>query len=435
MAKLQTSQTLESLKKQLESYLNALWRKNPKLLSPGLELDRLFEATYHHTHHDPSGVCDECIQDTAICRKDCDELGCREEHLIKREPRISRIASNGVYLPKLHFGCYGSANTVLKSGTDRDKLIEQHAQHNLIAFEMEGAGFWENFPTLIVKSACDYADSHKNKRWQIYAAATAAASFKAILDQLDIDDGPLDQLDINDGLLGPSSSYDIPFNWNGVPRAKVFINRPGQMFKLENALLPANLEDGDRRRIYVLRGLGGIGKTQLAVEFTRLHKAKFSAILWLNGDSETSLKRSIAEYANRILAEHANSISSDQLSQTSRNYASSGDGDIDVVIGDVKKWLRLPQNNRWLMVFDNVDREFDATDPDSDSYDINKYIPSADHGSILITTRLLQLEKLGGSLAVGKVDSKTAKAILDSWYNVPEGKSFNIVHNIFVLNK
>jgi len=65
----------------------------------------------------------------------------------------------------------------MKSGEDRDEIA---ARDGVIAFEMEGAGVWENFPgSLVIKGVCDYADSHKNKRWQGYAAATAAAVTKA----------------------------------------------------------------------------------------------------------------------------------------------------------------------------------------------------------------------------------------------------------------
>jgi nucleoside phosphorylase len=46
---------------------------------------------------------------------------------------------------------------------------------------MEGAGVWDNFPCIVIKGVCDYADSHKNKKWQGYAAATAAACMKAFL--------------------------------------------------------------------------------------------------------------------------------------------------------------------------------------------------------------------------------------------------------------
>lgn len=71
-----------------------------------------------------------------------------------------------------------SGDTVLKSGEDRDRMAKKEG---VIAFEMEGAGIWEEIPCIIVKGVCDYADAHKNKRWQDFAAATAAAAAKALL--------------------------------------------------------------------------------------------------------------------------------------------------------------------------------------------------------------------------------------------------------------
>lgn len=39
----------------------------------------------------------------------------------------------------------------------------------------------DSFPCLVIRGICDYADSHKNKMWQPYAAATAAAYAKELL--------------------------------------------------------------------------------------------------------------------------------------------------------------------------------------------------------------------------------------------------------------
>jgi nucleoside phosphorylase len=47
---------------------------------------------------------------------------------------------------------------------------------------MEGTGVWNNISSIIIKGVCDYADSHKNKAWQVYAAATGAATTKAFLE-------------------------------------------------------------------------------------------------------------------------------------------------------------------------------------------------------------------------------------------------------------
>ena len=42
-------------------------------------------------------------------------------------------------------------------------------------------GLVDTFPCLVIRGICDYADSHKNKIWQPYAAATAAAYAKELL--------------------------------------------------------------------------------------------------------------------------------------------------------------------------------------------------------------------------------------------------------------
>jgi nucleoside phosphorylase len=71
-----------------------------------------------------------------------------------------------------------SGDIVIKSGEDRDEIA---AREKVIRFEMEGAGVWENLPYIVIKGVCDYSDSHKNKKWQGYAAATTAACIKAFL--------------------------------------------------------------------------------------------------------------------------------------------------------------------------------------------------------------------------------------------------------------
>jgi nucleoside phosphorylase len=50
---------------------------------------------------------------------------------------------------------------------------------------MEAAGLMNTFPCIVIRGICDYADSHKNDRWQKYAAATAAAFAKEFLGFVD----------------------------------------------------------------------------------------------------------------------------------------------------------------------------------------------------------------------------------------------------------
>ena len=51
----------------------------------------------------------------------------------------------------------------------------------MLCVEMEAAGLMDEFPCLVIRGICDYADSHKDKRWQPYAAAVAAEYAKELL--------------------------------------------------------------------------------------------------------------------------------------------------------------------------------------------------------------------------------------------------------------
>lgn len=93
----------------------------------------------------------------------------------ERQKRLAEI------LPRVYLGTIASGDTVMKSGAMRDDIAKRH---KVIAFEMEGAGVWDSLPTVVIKGACDYGDSHKNKKFQEYAALTAAACAKALLGML-----------------------------------------------------------------------------------------------------------------------------------------------------------------------------------------------------------------------------------------------------------
>ncbi|KAF2801475.1 uncharacterized protein BDZ99DRAFT_221763 [Mytilinidion resinicola] len=201
-------------------------------------------------------------------------------------------------------------------------------------------------------------------------------------------------------------NYRTPFSLRGVPVVTNFVDRPSDMAKLEQALLPQ--KQHPRKKVFVLHGLGGMGKTQLAVEFSRKHRQKFSSAFWLDGRTEDSLKQSIATCASRI--------PQGQIAESSSMHQATGAGDIDAVVKDVQSWLSLPDNTDWLMVFDNVDQDFREPQAASGAYDVRRYFPGADHGSILITTRLVNLAQLGTGLQVDRVDNKQALAIFQSGY-------------------
>ncbi|PLN75622.1 hypothetical protein BDW42DRAFT_199323 [Aspergillus taichungensis] len=118
--------------------------------------DRLFMS--HYAHVSSHNNCDQC----------------NPAYEIRRPPRLSTH-------PKIHYGLIASGNQVMRSAETRDRLSKEH---NVLCFEMEGAGIMNNFPCLVIRGICDYADSHKNKQWQNYAASTAAAYAKLLLSRV-----------------------------------------------------------------------------------------------------------------------------------------------------------------------------------------------------------------------------------------------------------
>ncbi|KAL4782583.1 hypothetical protein BJX76DRAFT_358844 [Aspergillus varians] len=71
-----------------------------------------------------------------------------------------------------------SGNQVMKDASSRDRVAKEHG---IICFEMEAAGLMNTLSCLVIRGICDYADSHKSKEWQCYAALTAAAYAKELL--------------------------------------------------------------------------------------------------------------------------------------------------------------------------------------------------------------------------------------------------------------
>jgi nucleoside phosphorylase len=79
---------------------------------------------------------------------------------------------------RIWYGPIGSGDKLLKNAAKRDQLRDTYG---LIGLEMEAAGTMNRIPVGVIRGVCDYGDEHKNKEWQPYAAAMAAAYAKAVL--------------------------------------------------------------------------------------------------------------------------------------------------------------------------------------------------------------------------------------------------------------
>ncbi|CAG8981974.1 hypothetical protein HYALB_00004839 [Hymenoscyphus albidus] len=127
------------------------------VVSPGRGEDLLYVADYPHKIGEET------------CRN------CDGTRLVKREEwPVDNV--------KVNYGTIGSGDVVVKDGVVWDEISK--SCDGILCFEMEAAGVMHIFPSLVIRGICDYSDSHKNDTWQHYAAATAAAFAKDILQNI-----------------------------------------------------------------------------------------------------------------------------------------------------------------------------------------------------------------------------------------------------------
>ncbi len=250
----------------------------------------------------------------------------------------------------------------------------------------------------------------------------------------------MDNLNLGFGVaLNLTQSFKISFH---LPRYVVpyFVPRLDELSQLIRFLAPSHASE--RRKVYVIHGLGGAGKTQLMLEFARSYKTDYTSIFWLNGATEDLLRQSLLDTASRIAsgpivealqkyatAQKESSESQELASGPSGSTTASIPSLLQAVISAVRDWLEFGGNKKWLLLFDNVDREFPSPTGDSDAYDLAKYIPSADHGAVLITTRHLPLCSLGDkSMTLTKMSEEQGLQVLAerSGYNLSGMDGFSV---------
>ncbi|CAE6478298.1 unnamed protein product [Rhizoctonia solani] len=199
-----------------------------------------------------------------------------------------------------------------------------------------GATNWEKMPEVV-----SHAQQHM-KLFEITSRLTQAA--KALVTA----PASIASTQLN-GIIPPTDTFKV-FQSCPLPSA-AFVGREEVLTQMDHCIFDGT----EGRHVFVLYGLGGAGKTQLALKFTQIHRSKFSEVLYIDASSASTIQADLASFAI--------------LKKAGKNY------------GSAIEWLSSCRE-RWLLILNNAD---------DTSLSLQQYFPPCSCGDILITTRNRQL--------------------------------------------
>ncbi|KAK2006413.1 kinesin light chain [Colletotrichum eremochloae] len=290
----------------------------------------------------------------------------------------------------VHRGIIASGEFLLRDAALRDKLAEEHG---VLCFEMEAAGALIDFRCLVIRGISDYCDAKKNDDWHGFASAAAAAYARQLFFYLPV------VMEENVQLR----HFVVPFTQN-----RDFVGR--EIF-LEELRAKLCVDDGPRR--IAVTGLGGIGKTQVALQTAFWFKENRPtwSIFWVPAYSTSAFEKACNDIVNRTGIQ----VAKDEGPKEA-----------------VQRFLNSRDAGNWLLIVDNADNSQTML-RSGDSPGINNYLPANGDGRILFTSRFRKLafELVGKEvLELEKMSTSEARKFFEQVMSQDAAQSVELIEEL-----
>jgi tetratricopeptide (TPR) repeat protein/transcriptional regulator with XRE-family HTH domain len=184
---------------------------------------------------------------------------------------------------------------------------------------------------------------------------------------------PADESESIQPSLAPAVETCLPI-WSLPSRRNPFFTGRSEILQALHTAFNAG-ESGPRQALAIC-GLGGIGKTQTAIEYAYRYREDYQLVFWIRAETSELL---IADFTSLAAA----------LALPERN-----DQNQSHIVAAVKRWLSRQQN--WLLILDNVD----------DLGVVNEFMPETIGGHLLLTTRIQSTGQIAQQIRLEKLSQQ-----------------------------
>jgi hypothetical protein len=152
--------------------------------------------------------------------------------------------------------------------------------------------------------------------------------------------------------------------------------------------------ESDTQNVVAVYGAGGMGKTEVVLQYTYQHQKDYISVIWINASSRTTAETAFIEAMQDLIfieVKNAPGGKPDYVKIATDlnivglidakgllNIPKEDDAAVRRVVEGMKTWLARYVNGTWLLVFDNHDDM---------SFPLRDFFPTSSWGSIIVTSR------------------------------------------------